>query len=70
MVSKLLPLTNVCTFKSLPVLGNLAAGTVPDDKLDAFKFVKLAPDPLNVVAVAVPVMLTPPDAVAILALLL
>ena len=45
VVSKLLPLTNVCIFKSLPVTGNLAAGTVPDDRLDAFKLVILEPLP-------------------------
>ena len=48
---------------------SLASATVPG-KLPAGKLVKLAPDPLIVVAVAVPVMFTPPDVVAILALLL
>jgi hypothetical protein len=40
----------VSKFKSI-----LAIGTVPEDKLDAFKLVKDAPLPENVVAEAVPV---------------
>ena len=67
VVLKLAPLTNVCTFKSLPVEGNLAAGTVPDAKLDAFKLDKLAPDPLKVVALKVPDTEAPAELVVIFA---
>ena len=35
---------------------NLAVGTVPDAIFDAFKLVKDAPEPLNVVAVTTPAL--------------
>ena len=38
---------------------NLAVGTVPDDMFDAFKAVKFAPLPENVVAVSIPVTTAP-----------
>ena len=37
------------------MVGNLAVFTVPEERLVAFKVVKLAPEPLNVVAENVPV---------------
>ena len=33
---------------------SLALGTIPEDKLDAFKFVKLEPSPIKYPAVATP----------------
>ena len=42
------------------VAGNLASGTVPEPRLDALSEVKLAPEPLNVVAVTTPVNLALP----------
>ena len=42
-------------------VGTLAAAIVPDEMLLAFKLVRDAPDPLNVVAVQVPVTVAPVD---------
>ena len=44
----------------VPLSPRRARGTVPDERFVAFKFVKDAPEPLNVVAVAVPVTVMPP----------
>ena len=50
------------------LLAILAVASVPDEILLAFRAVNEAPEPENVVAVAVPVIVTPPEAVASLAL--
>ena len=49
---------------SLALNDNLADGTVPLVNLVAFKLAKAEPSPSNAVADAVPVIDTPPDAVA------
>ena len=66
-------LSKVFAFAAVPVqdpddpvvfwfsVGTLAAGIVPDEILLAFKLVRDAPDPLNVVAVQVPVTVAPVD---------
>ena len=45
-------------------LPSLPVGTVPDPKFEAFNEVKLAPEPLKVVAVAVPVIVMPEGVVS------
>ena len=50
------------------VAGNLPSGIVPEARLDALSVSKLAPEPLNVVAVIIPVILTLP--VPVISLLL
>ena len=45
------------------VAGNLPSGIVPEARLDALSVSKLAPEPENVVAVSIPVTVTPPDLV-------
>ena len=45
-------------------VGTLAAAIVPEDMLLAFKLVRDAPDPLNVVAVQVPETVTPEEVVS------
>jgi hypothetical protein len=63
VVQVLLPARNVVLFAvpepSTPV------GTVPFDRLLAFRFVSDAPEPLNVVAVAVPLTLSAPLSVVV-----
>ena len=45
-------------------VATLAAATVPDEIFEPFKLVRDAPDPLNVVAVQVPVTVAPEEVVS------
>ena len=45
------------------VAGNLASGIVPEARLDALSAVKLAPEPLNVVAVTIPDIICGPPTI-------